>query len=732
MVLKGDIDEIRFRNDENGYTILVLDAGGEPVVCVGAFPPVCEGESVELSGEYVMHPRFGKQFKTESVKTFTPESDDGVIRYLGSGLIKGLGPKTAFSIVAQFGQDALKVIEFEPHRLASVRGISKDKALHFGAEYGKIKIMRNAVMYLQRLGISLNLAFKIYKTYGADTEAVVASNPYLLIEDVDGVGFLTADRIAAESGIQKDSAFRVRAGVIYTLKEAAERGGNTYLPKEETAALSAKLLNLSQDRAAQEIENLVLNRKLRAVRCADEGGDNGEGVMLAALYHVEKSAAVKLAQMLNCANMLRRDPQSLIDSFEQIEKIKLSPAQREAVTESVNSAVSVITGGPGTGKTTIVKCILYVLDAWGVDAMLTAPTGRAAKRLCESTGAQASTIHRALLSAGGEPFSCGAVIVDEVSMVDIYLMHTLLNSLRAETKLILVGDKDQLPSVGAGSVLSDILSSGLFNVIALDRVYRQGEQSLIVENAHRINAGVMPELGSRDRDFFFAEASSPDEVADKTVSLIAERLPAFLNCAATKIQILCPMKNGAAGTLRLNERLRAVLNENRDRRAVEGEGQAFRAGDKVMHIANNYELSWRRIAGRFTESGEGVFNGDAGVVESVQPSTGEITVLFEDGRSAVYTPDIRAQLILAYAVTVHKSQGSEFEAVIVPIVSGSPAMLTRNLLYTAVTRARRLVVLVGERHNIKRMVENNYIQKRYSYLKRFMQEAAKKDRLLYS
>jgi len=726
MVLKGDIDEIRFRNDENGYTILALDANGESVVCVGTFPPVTEGESVEVTGDYVLHPRFGRQFKAAEVKTYTPDSEDAVIRFLGSGVIKGLGPKTALSIVSKFGKETLKILEFAPHKLAKIRGVGPNKAAALGAEYGQVRAMREAVMFLQKLGVSLNLAFKIYKAYGSETAAVVKTNPYVLIEDIDGVGFLTADKIAAESGIGKDSAFRVQAGIIYTLKESSDKNGNTYLPKDEAVPAAARLLGVAEERVKEEIEHLFLSRKLKAV---PQYGD--DGIMLAALYRVEKTAAQKLAEMLNAANTLKRDPTSLIDEFERAERIYLHKTQRDAVNAAANSGVSVITGGPGTGKTTIIKCILKVFSAWGIKSMLMAPTGRAAKRISDHTGEAASTIHRALMSACGEPFPTNAVIVDEVSMVDVFLLNALLSRLKPDTRLILVGDKDQLPSVGAGNVLADILSSGLFNVTELNHVYRQDGQSMIVTAAHQINGGVMPDLSVRDRDFFFVEGKTPEEAADKTVGLISERLPAYLNLPASKIQILCPMKNGPAGTHRLNERLADIINENRDKREVFSDGERLRVGDKVMHIANNYELCWRKDNGRFGETGEGVFNGDAGIIESVNPESGELAVLFEDGRYAIYTPDIRSQLVLSYAITVHKSQGSEFDAVIIPIVPGSPVILTRNLLYTAITRARRLVVLVGQRYNIKRMVDNNYVQKRYSYLKPFMTEAVEKAGLLY-
>jgi len=733
MILHGDIDDIKFRNDENGYTILTLDFKGEPVVCVGTFPPVTEGECVEVAGSFIMHPRFGKQFKVDSVSTKTPDSEDGVIRFLGSGVIKGVGPKTALGIVASFGVDALKVIEFSPQKLSEIKGISAKKAMEIGAEYGKLKAMRSAVMYLQSVGLGLQLAFRVFKEYGEATEALVRTNPYRMIEDVDGVGFLTADKIAVKSGIAKDSSFRIAAGVIHALKEVSDKNGNTYLPEDEAAMLAAQLLGLSLDYIEEEIEQLILSRRLRVVKLSDGEGEKKRGLMLPKLYRAEKSSATRLAQMIAFSNAVEQDAESILNEFEKHAKIRLHPIQRQAATSAVNNGVSVITGGPGTGKTTIVKSILRVFDAWGISTMLLAPTGRAAKRLSESTGEAASTIHRALLSnQKGEVFSVQAVIVDEVSMIDVYLFQSLLDALRPETRLILVGDKDQLPSVGAGNVLSDILSSGLLKVTSLEQVYRQDEESDIVLNAHRINRGEMPDLSLKSgSDFFFVHGSYPEEIAEKTIGLISNRLPTYLNCHSSKIQVLCPMKMGAAGTIRLNERLAELLNPKENKAEIVTEYHRFRVGDKVMHIANNYDLTWTRANGKFEESGEGVFNGDAGTVCNIDTKTGEIYVLFEDGRKAIYTPDLRSQLILSYAITIHKSQASEFDAIILPIVSGSPMMMTRNLLYTAITRAKKLAVIVGEKNTVRRMVENNFVQKRYSYLKQFLIEAEVKSGNLY-
>jgi len=813
--LKGEIADIRYRNEENGYSILTIDVAGEPVVCVGTFGPVTEGEPIEVSGSFIVHPKFGRQFKVESVKTSEPDNEDGIIRFLGAKIIKGIGPKKALSIVAKFGKDTLRILEFEPYKLSQVKGISPGMATEIGASYADIKGMREAVMFLQGLGLALATALKIYKVYGSDTQAIVKTNPYLLIEDVDRVGFLTADKIGLASGIKRDSPFRIRAGILHSLKETADKNGNTYLPKEQLVDIAKELLKVEDDLILNEIDRASFDKKLKVldlsqdesvfdidnfgqvaapvgiavidVECdevqdyntslyniaeendtlnktpveasiaslndldneaenvSDCRGDilslelNNElqaitrplGVALMQYYRLEQSVAQKLTDMVAGSNTIRLDVRSLIENFERVEKIEFHATQIEAITASTSSGVSVITGGPGTGKTTIVKCILKVLEALNKSVMLMAPTGRAAKRLSDQTGATASTIHRALLSGGGtmqsggknnstEKFSTDVVIVDEVSMVDIFLMNMLLNRIKPNTQLIMVGDKDQLPSVGAGNVLSDILSSGFFSVSKLEYVYRQEHDSLIVTNAHKINKGQMPNLAARSGDFFFSEASNPKDVADRVVQLVSERLPKFLNCDSNKIQVLAPMKNGEAGTIRLNERLAAILNTQADSRELATEYQRFRIGDKVMHIANNYDLEWRKWNGKFFEDGEGVFNGDAGVVENIDVKSGEIHVAFEDGRKAIYTPDIRSQLILSYAITIHKSQGSEFDACVIPLVAGNYMIMTRNLLYTAVTRAKKLVVLIGDRAVIKRVVDNNYIQKRYSYLKPLM------------
>ena len=717
--ITGSVEDIRFRNDENGYTVLTLDMDGEPVTVAGNLPPVTPGDYLELDGEFTVHPRFGTQFKAERASVKQPHTVYGIVKFLGSGLIEGVGEKTAARIVDRFGTAALDVIENSPEKLATIKGISIAKARKISAGYETLYRQREAVMFLAGYGISVNLAMKLYSIYGAATVSTVKSNPYVLIEDVSGVGFLTADKIAQSLGIDKMSEFRMRAGLLHALKTACEKEGNTYLPREKLMEDAERLLGeYDEDVLERALEDLIIARK---VVVPFEGAVMGEYY-----YRTERAVAVKLVKRVDGDGVVAPDISNVIDRFESINGITLHPTQREAVENAVGSGASVITGGPGTGKTTIINCILFVLDALGETATLLAPTGRAAKRITEGCGRDASTIHRALLSmTEGEKFDTSAVIVDEFSMVDIFLFKMLLDKMADETKLIMVGDADQLPSVGSGNVLRDIISSGLVPVTRLGFVYRQASTSLIAVSAHEINAGRMPDLTARDGDFFFFRMRSAQETADMTVELATKRIQSFCGIDPSRIQVIAALKNGVCGVNSLNARLQAALNGDSKRRVTIGE-ITFAEGDRVMHTVNNYDIEFMRGS----MSGKGVFNGDIGLVKHVF-ETGELQVEFEDGRLVTYTGDTRKQLILSYAVTVHKSQGCEFDAVVMPVVGGAPVIMTRNLLYTAITRAKKMAVLVGDEYNIKRMVDNNYVAERFSALTVFIADAVNGMRKLY-
>ncbi|MDE7107130.1 MAG: ATP-dependent RecD-like DNA helicase [Clostridiales bacterium] len=709
--ITGSVEEIIFRNDENGWTVLVLDSNGEPVTVAGTLPPVTPGDCVELEGEFVLHPKFGMQFKASGARLSMPHTVYGIIKFLGSGLIEGVGEKTSARIAEKFGSKTIDVMENTPERLAEVKGISAAKAKKIAAAFNDLRAERDAIMFLAGYGISVNLAMKLYSVYGAATVATVKTNPYILIEDVGGIGFLTADKIAQSMGVDMLGEFRMRAGLVYALKTACEKEGNTYLPRDKCFTAAKSVLG--------EYDEGMLNKAYDALLIERKTIEPFDGaVMQEYYYRTEKSVAVKLVRRVDGEGGVAADISNIIDRFQQINGIVLHDAQREAVEKAVFSGASVITGGPGTGKTTIINCILFVLDSMSLNATLLAPTGRAAKRITEGCGREASTIHRAILALeDGAKFTTSAVIVDEFSMVDIFLFKMLLDKISDGTKLIIVGDSDQLPSVGAGNVLRDLIDSGLIPITRLSFIYRQSQTSLIALNAHEINAGHMPDLTAKKGDFFFFRMRSPIETADMTVELATTRITDFCGIEPAKIQVIAALKNGVCGVHNLNARLQKSLNGGAKRHVEVGD-ITFAEGDRVMHTVNNYELEWTRGAA----VGTGVFNGDIGIVSHIF-ETGEIEVEFEDGRRVLYAGEIKRQLILSYAVTVHKSQGCEFDAVVMPVVGGSPVIMTRNLLYTAITRAKKMAVLVGDEYNIKRMVENNYVAERFSALSIFINDA---------
>lgn len=722
--LEAVIEETIFRNEENGYSVVQAKAGRESVTVVGTLPALAPGEQVLLSGSWTAHPQYGKQWKATACEIRKPTTLLGIERYLGSGLIRGVGPSTARLLVQAFGKNTLDVLSEYPERLTEVPGIGKKRAAQLAESFREQYAAREAMVFLQSYGVSPSLAVKISKAYGADAQRKIRENPYRLIDDIDGVGFLTADRIALSLGIPQDSEYRLRSGLKYVLQEAAAGEGHTFLPKPLLLERAARALRVEDGLLAHALDTLLFAREIIALDL-----DGQEALLLSGFFYAEKEIARYLKLLMGREEKIP-ETQILekIQQFEREHQMQFSENQRRAVSEAVRRGLVVITGGPGTGKTTIINCILWLL---GKDVLLAAPTGRAAKRMSEATGHEAKTLHRLLEFAGDEghfqrdeqnPLDCGCVIVDEMSMVDVFLMRSLLVALKPGTKLILVGDADQLPSVGAGNVLGDILKSGVVPSVRLTDIFRQSEESLIVLNAHRINHGEPPILNRRDSDFFFERRPVPDEAAQAIVGLCARRLPVFLHsdAPARDIQVLAPTKKSGAGVYQLNALLQAALNPPAPWKKEIAYGETvFRTGDKVMHIRNNYQLPWKADGG---EEGEGVFNGDVGFVSAVDHQDRIVTVRFDDERTVEYDYQQLEELELAYCLSVHKSQGSEFPCVVMPVLGGPPRLLTRNLFYTALTRARKLVVLVGREDAIADMVRNNHIATRYTTLRQRLEE----------
>ncbi|MBQ9370265.1 MAG: ATP-dependent RecD-like DNA helicase [Clostridia bacterium] len=725
MELIGTIESIVFRNAENGYTVAHVSTP-KRVTCVGIFPPITEGERVVMTGEMVVNRNFGEQFKATSVQVSPPTGRESMIKYLSGGLFKGIGEVTAKNIVSYFGDKTFEVIEFMPAELVKVRGISRAKAESIGEQYSSFRAMQNTIIFLQSYEISLNLALKIYKTYEGLTEQVIRSNPFRLIEDVDGVGFATADMLALSMGIEKDSTFRISAAVVHVLKSAASTKGHTYLPSSMLLRETMKLLAFDEDRTQSVLAVLDEMQLEGTIVYLNDLRMNG--VMLKTYYNLERSISKNLFRLMETSIDLDLDLEEEIAAFEKKQGVTLHAGQKEAVTAAVNSGCVIITGGPGTGKTTIIKCIIELLQNKGYSFALTAPTGRAAKRMSEATGAEAKTIHRLLdLRAGNYSsdvkIDAEVIIVDEISMADEYVFNALLRAVPVGGKLILVGDKDQLPSVGAGNILADVISSGKVPVKYLTHIYRQSADSHIALFAHMINGGSVPEFDNKSRDFFFDNVPESGDIVKDVISLCTERLPKYFKLDPSEVQVLAPLKKGDAGVEELNAELQKVVNAPAlEKRELMHGGRIFREGDRVIHMVNNYHLGWvlRKEVG--FEIGEGVFNGDIGKVIEVDRAEAELKVQFEDGKVATYTAGDLDELALAYAISVHKSQGSEFPVAVVAFSRYNPIVTSRNLLYTAITRAKRAVVLVGDKQNVIKMIKNNYTEKRHTALARFLTE----------
>jgi len=724
------IEDITFRNETNGWTVAQIRLERERLAAVGIMPFVGAGEHVRLTGEWCEHPDYGRQLRVSQCESIRPATKSGMEKYLASGLIKGIGPATARLLIQHFGIDALDVLESEPGRLTEVEGIGPKKAATIAESFQEQMEMRNTMMFLQQYDISPALSMKIYRRFGERTQAVLRSNPYRLVDDISGVGFKTADRIALSIGIAANARERLESGLKYVLSSAAATNGHVYLPRETLVWEARQLLNVDEDLIDNALRSLLISRDLVSAPI-----DEIDAVYLPALYEAEIDVARRMAELIRAARGEVYDgAEEKIDAYEQEEGVTLCAEQREAVLEAVTGGVTIITGGPGTGKTTGIKCIIRLMARAG-EVQLTAPTGRAAKRMSEATGCPARTVHRLLEFSGEEgdfarsednPLDAKMVIVDEMSMVDIFLMRSLLKALKPGTRLVMVGDADQLPSVGAGNVLGDLIESGIVPVVRLTQIFRQAGESMIIQNAHRINRGEMPVMNGKGTDFFIERRDTVQATMESLIQLVSKRLPDYLNLDPLRdIQVLSPTKKGDIGVFQLNNRLQEVLNPPRDGRPERMRGSTrFRLGDKVMQVRNNYQLEWRRDG----ERGVGVFNGDMGFITGIDAEEHTVEVTFDDDRAAEYDDTILEELELAYCVSVHKSQGSEFPAVVMPVWNWPPLLMTRNLFYTAVTRARRLVVLVGRESCVMRMVSNNQILRRYSALSRRLTEA--KDMIL--
>lgn len=723
--LAGYVEHIIYRNADNGYTVLNLVSGEDEITCVGIFSAIAEGENIEAQGEYTEHPTYGKQFKVTSFEEKAPEDEEAIERYLGSGAIKGIGLAMAARIVRRFKEDTFRIIEEEPERLAEIKGISNRKAMEIASQVNEKRDLRQAMIFLQQYGITMNLAVKVYQAYGQDVYGIIRENPYRLADDIDGVGFRTADEIAARVGIRMDSDFRVRSGILYTLLQASGEG-HTYLPETELTPRASKLLNVTAEQVEKQYMDLAIERKIILKQMEDQ-----TQIYAASFYYMEANTATMLKRLNVSYDVSDAEIEQRIRGIEKKSGMTLDEHQVTAVKEAVRNGLLVITGGPGTGKTTTINTIIRYFELEGLEIFLAAPTGRAAKRMSETTGFEARTVHRMLeLNGGAEgsggferdesnPLEADVIIVDEMSMVDISLMYSLLKAISVGTRLILVGDVNQLPSVGPGSVLRDIIQSHACNVVMLTKIFRQASTSDIIVNAHKINHGEEVILDNKSMDFFFLKRYDADVIINVVLQLIKQKLPKFVDATPYDIQVLTPMRKGLLGVERLNGILQRYMNPPANDKVEKEYGSTvFREGDKVMQTKNNYQLAWeiRTKFGLTVDKGLGIFNGDMGIIRQINDFAEQMIIEFDEGRMVEYPYKLLDELELAYAITIHKSQGSEYPAVVIPLLSGPMMLMNRNLLYTAVTRARKCVTLVGNEVTFQQMIQNTSQQKRYSGL----------------
>ena len=726
-VLNGFVESIVFKSEETGYVVCKIRSEKNLISAVGTVPFIKEGQNVKLTGEWTVHKQFGNQFNIQDCEELLPNSLDGIEKYLSAGIIHGIGPITAKKIIEKFGEETLDIMENNIERLMEIEGIGEKKFQIIYESYIEQQGLKEVILYFSKHGVTNNQCVKIYKKFGPNARQIVSHNPYILCEEISGIGFKTADRIAMSIGIENNSDFRIQSGIKYVMNQFCV-SGNTFMPKKNIIEECEKNLVISKELIEKNIYSMAAEQKI----VVEKVNDMEVGFLLP-YYYCELGVTSKIITLgLQEIQTINSDINFEVNIFEKEQKIKFAPSQREAILGAFNNGIEIITGGPGTGKTTIIKCIIDIYENNGMNVILGAPTGRAAKRMTESTGREAKTIHR-LLEMGvseddesvfekGEfsPLDADVIIIDEASMIDIMLMQNLLKAIKLGTRLIIVGDVDQLPSVGPGNVLQDLIECEYIKVVRLKDIFRQAAESLIVTNAHRINQGQMPILNQKDKDFFFISQENVDRVVDTIIDLINRRLPTF-NKSWDKLrdmQVLTPMRKGILGVTNLNIRLQEMFNPpSNDKKEKNSRDIVFREGDKVMQTKNNYSLKWFRIGGVGEDEGTGVFNGDLGFIQSVDEEKKSLTIIFDDERKVIYDFNYLDELDLAYATTIHKSQGSEFKVVIIPAFIGSPFLMNRNLLYTGITRAKQLVVVVGFQKALMYMVNNTKSMERYSSLK---------------
>ncbi|KOF57042.1 MULTISPECIES: SF1B family DNA helicase RecD2 [Clostridium] len=718
------VESIVFKNEENGYVVAITeDENSKKITITGCIPYIMEGQSLKISGEWTVHPQFGQQFKVEKCDEILPNSLVGIEKYLASGVISGIGPVTAKKIVDKFGDKTLEVLDNDVYRLREIDGIGDKKIELIYESYSQQREIRNIMIFLQTYGVTPNQCVKIYKKYKSKAIEVVKENPYILTDTIAGIGFKTADKIARSLGIEANSPFRIQSGITYVVNEFCAMG-NTYMPIEDLIKKSIEILQVRKDEIEKGIYECTLSQKLKVEIINKENC-----VYTMPYYYSELGVTRKIITLAyDKYKELDVDINSEIEKFQKENNIEFAASQKEAIEGAIKNGFEIITGGPGTGKTTIIRCITSIFEELSMKVFMAAPTGRAAKRMSEATGSEARTIHR-MLELGYEDeelfekpdesiLQCDVIIIDEASMIDIMLMHSLLKAIGLGTRLIIVGDVDQLPSVGPGNVLRDLIESNCVKVFKLKEIFRQAKESMIIVNAHKINNGEMPILNKKDNDFYFISEEKHDIILNTILSLTCQRLPKYNRSwdSIKDIQIITPMKKGTLGVINMNNNLQNVLNpKDKLKKEIKYRDVIFRVGDKVMQNKNNYMLKWKRIKGEGEKEGEGVFNGDIGFVYDIDEDS-NLIVLFDDEREVVYEKLNLDELSLAYAVTIHKSQGSEFPVVIMPAFVGPPLLMNRNLLYTAITRAKQFVVIVGQKKAVQFMINNNRSFKRYSGL----------------